>query len=95
MQFYKGILAVVLVLQACVAPAEAPRPGTPAPEVAACGAAALQGLVGQSARVLETMRFGVVTRVIRPGMAVTMDYSPGRLNIRVNGQEVITHVECG
>jgi hypothetical protein len=60
-----------------------------------CGAAALQGLVGQSAGVLEGMRFGQPVRIIRPGMVVTMDYSESRLNIEIDGAEVIVRVKCG
>jgi hypothetical protein len=41
------------------------------------------------------MRFSQQVRVIRPGQAVTMDYSPARLNIEVNGAERISRVSCG
>ena len=61
----------------------------------ACGADDLQGLVGQKASVLATMRFSQVVRVIKPGMAVTMDFSPARLNVEVDEVEVITRVSCG
>lgn len=91
----KTLLPMVLALQACVVAVEPPRDIMPKPIVTACGSTELQGLVGQSARVLETMRFGVVTRVIRPGEAVTQDYSPGRLNIAVDAREIITRVSCG
>jgi hypothetical protein len=60
-----------------------------------CGADGLQGLVGQPAAVLQTIRFGQVVRVIRPGMAVTMDYVPERLNIDIDAAEVISGVRCG
>jgi hypothetical protein len=90
------MLAVVLALQACVAPPAAPpRDFTPKPVAGDCGSAGLQGLVGQSARVLETMRFGVVTRIIRPDMPVTQDYSATRLNIRLDTQDIIKRVDCG
>jgi len=62
---------------------------------AGCGAPALQSLVGQPATVLDTMRFTQSVRVIRPGTAVTMDYQPGRLNIRVDAKGLITEVACG
>lgn len=67
----------------------------PLPIENACGAADLQGLVGQSATVLRTMRFGVQTRIIRPDEAVTMDFSPSRLNIEIDDHEVISLVSCG
>jgi hypothetical protein len=41
------------------------------------------------------MRFGTPTRIIRPGMAVTMDFAPARLNIDINAAETITRVHCG
>lgn len=86
-------LALPLALLACVEPSLPPI--DPLPAENACGADELQDLVGQSATRLETIRFGVITRIIRPGMAVTMDYSPNRLNIYIDELEVITAVRCG
>ena len=85
-------VVLVLTLSACV-----PDPQTAAlvPIAGACGADVLQGLVGQSAAVLQRMKFGQGVRIIRPGMAVTMDYSEGRLNIEIDGAEVIVGVRCG
>ena len=34
-------------------------------------------------------------RVIHPGQAVTMDYSPVRVNIHVNERNAITSITCG
>ncbi|MGL6209221.1 MAG: I78 family peptidase inhibitor [Paracoccaceae bacterium] len=72
-----------------------PEVSDPLPVAGSCGADALQGLVGQPASVLQTMKFGQLVRVIRPGQAVTMDYSEDRLNIEVDGAEVISRVSCG
>ncbi|MFN7225265.1 MAG: I78 family peptidase inhibitor [Paracoccaceae bacterium] len=81
-------LCASLLLAAC-------QPTVPeGPDLSACGADALQGLVGQSASVLQTMKFAQETRIIRPGMAVTMDYRPDRLNIEIDAKEVITRVHC-
>ena len=90
-----GVVALILCgsLVGCVPVPEAP-PALPAPVEDACGAAGLQGLVGQPARILQTMRFGVETRIIRPGMAVTMDYRPERLNIDIDANEQIIRVYC-
>lgn len=82
--------AALILLAACVDDAPVAMP-----DADACGAAALQTLVGQPASVLETMRFGVETRIIRPGMAVTMDYRADRLNIEIDAGEVIARVVCG
>jgi Peptidase inhibitor I78 family len=62
---------------------------------ATCGAADLQGLVGQDRSVLATMKFAVTTRIIEKGMAITMDYSESRLNILIGEDGTITRVSCG
>jgi Peptidase inhibitor I78 family len=79
-------LLLPLVLMGCVE-------GVPMED--ACGANALQDLVGRDAAVLQTMRFGQTVRFIRPGMAVTMDYAPERLNITIDATETIVSVTCG
>ena len=84
------VLLLPLALMACV---EVPMPAEPLET--ACGAADLQDLVGRDAAVLQTMRFGQTLRIIRPGMAVTMDYLPERLNIEIDGAETIVAVRCG
>jgi len=82
-------LAAPLALAACLA--EEPA-ATPDPDQ--CGASALQGLVGQPQAVLDTMRFAEGTRIITPGMAVTMDYRPDRLNIEIGDSGLIERVHC-
>ena len=86
--------ALLLGLAACdLALPELPLPPGPAPT--ACGAPALQGLVGQDAAVLHAMTFAVQVRIIRPGDMVTEDYSEQRLNIGVDANEKISRVYCG
>jgi len=82
-------LAVALSSAACVPVLE-----PPVATENACGAAELQGLVGQPASVLRTMKFGLDTRIIRPETVVTMDYRPDRLNIDIDAGERITRVYC-
>lgn len=92
--FRRGRMAALtlpLLLAACVV--EPVPPAEPVED--ACGAAALQGLVGQPRSVLETMRFGQTTRIIEPGMAVTMDYQAARLNIWIAESGRIERVTCG
>ena len=67
---------------------------TEGPDLGTCGADALQGMVGQPASVLQTMRFANETRIIRPDMAVTMDYRADRLNIEIDRSERISRVHC-
>ncbi len=91
-------LLLPLAFAACVESESPPDPGVidpPMPPVGACGAPQLQDLVGRPASVLETMKFGTETRIIRPGMAVTMDYREDRLNIEIDADEVISRVVCG
>ena len=61
----------------------------------ACGASELQYLIGSDKQVLETMRFSKTVRVIGPGMMVTTDYVPDRLNIEYDKKDVIIKVYCG
>lgn len=86
-------LSLPLALMACVDLAV--PPAGPFPIENACGAAELQYLVRQPAARLETMRFSGPVRIIRPGMAVTMDYLANRLNIQINIAEKIVSVSCG
>lgn len=88
------LFALPLALMACV-PEPAPPVTDPLPMADACGASGLQDLVGQSATKLEVIRFARTVRIIRPGMAVTMDYSAERLNIEINEAEIIARVSCG
>ncbi len=61
-----------------------------------CGAERLQYLVGQDEGALAAMTFEAgAVRVIRPGQAVTMDFSPSRLNLELDGSGRIQRVYCG
>lgn len=94
MRYSALLLALPVALMGCV-PEPEPPVTDPAPVEDACGASGLQELIGQSAKKLEVMRFAHPVRIIRPGMAVTMDYSAERLNIEVDAAERITRVTCG
>lgn len=94
---------LMLALAGCTAseappfepPVDPPVDPMPPPMVETCGAEGLHHLLGQPEAVLATMRFAQVVRVIRPGMAVTMDYSPDRLNIEIDEAGRISRVSCG
>ena len=79
----------LLVLAACAEPI----PDEPAAD--ACGAASLQRLVGQDMSALAAMTFPDTTRFISPGDAVTMDFSPTRLNFDLDEDGTILRVWCG
>lgn len=86
------LLCAPLLLSACVME---PVPMPPPDNQASCGADRLQYLVGRPGVVLDGMRFSQDVRVIQHGMAVTMDYSPYRLNFWLDRRDVIERVTCG
>ncbi|MBB5516792.1 hypothetical protein FHS89_002834 [Rubricella aquisinus] len=63
-------------------------------EQSACGAADYAGLIGSNIAAV-TLPATLNTRIIGPGMAVTMDYVPTRLNIETDGNGVIIRLYCG
>jgi hypothetical protein len=74
----------------------------PSPEdVAAgttCGAFGFQVAVGLPVSFFEAMaqdRTDLVTRIIRPGEPVTMDFSPARMNVVLDAQDRVSQVYCG
>lgn len=86
------LLCAPLLLSACVME---PVPMPPDNNLSSCGADDLQYLVGRPGVVLDGMRFSQDVRVIQYGMAVTMDYSPYRLNFWLDRRDVIERVVCG
>ncbi len=101
---FTSILTAVLIIGGLliiwnavnVAPATADAAGAPLPGVAAqaCDFAALVGKPVDEAMpaVLETSR---PYRVLTPGSVATMDYSPARINIITDEQDVVKEVTCG
>lgn len=80
-----GLLTAVL-------PAPMPLPPS-GPD--ACGASGMQDLVGRNRSVLAAMTLPAGSRVIEPGMPVTEDYSPQRLNLDLDAGGRIVRVWCG
>ncbi len=88
-------MSAALLLTACKpAPADLVMTNS-IPVADACGAADLQTLVGKSQTVLRSQRFGPSVRIIKPGIAVTMDYRTDRMNIEINTGGKIARVYCG
>lgn len=65
------------------------------PDRNACGAGGMQGLVGQSRAVLAAMTLPSGTRIIEPGMAITEDYRPERMNVEIGEDGRIARIWCG
>lgn len=85
------LTAVLASLSACQ---QEPAPPATLP-AESCGAGDLQHLVGQPEAAAAGVSAPAAVRVIRPGMAVTMDYSPSRLNIEIGADGRIVRVTCG
>ena len=73
-------------------------PAAPASE-SDCGASQLGDYVGIAATDdviarLHEWHGGKPMRVVRPGMAVTMDYSPDRLNVMLDDAGIILRFTC-
>ncbi len=60
-----------------------------------CGATAHQSLVGTSAGALDPGALPAGTRVIFPGMPVTMDFRAERMNVEVGSGDRVARVFCG
>lgn len=65
-----------------------------------CDAGKVQSFIGKDATadIAETARKSAgaeLVRWLRPGMAVTMEYRMGRLNITIDDQNLITSINCG
>jgi Peptidase inhibitor I78 family len=98
------ILLALAPLTACVAPV-AERETTnsiPAKEAGGfeCDAASVQYALGQKTSVALAQKLlkeagATILRWIPPRSAVTMDYSPVRLNIGYNDDMVIDRITCG
>ncbi len=92
-------IGLMLALPACAG--TPPRHSDPMPPSRmTCNADAAQWAVGQQATtdVIERVRsdsHSRVVRVLHPGQMVTMEFSPERVDIRVDEQDAILAVTCG
>lgn len=92
------ISAIIMTtgLLACTQPEPVEIPIGTLPSDSACGADSLQQLVGQDAGVLAAMTFDAAsTRFFATGDALTMDFSPTRLNVEFGPDGKIVRVFCG
>ncbi len=54
-----------------------------------------EALVGRRAESVPFDDFPFPVRVVAPGMAMTMDYSPARLTVETDAEGIITRFSCG
>jgi Peptidase inhibitor I78 family len=82
-------LSALGLTTACVPNAQSDQPPV------ACGASALAAFVGQPVAALQAAGLSIGARVIRPGDAITEDYSDTRLNVDLDAADTITRIWCG
>ncbi len=98
-RFTPALAAIVAVpLAACAQ--MPPVDETPVMGAGQCDASKLGDLIGKtatSAVVADAQQRSMsrTVRVIKPGVAVTMDYRTDRLNIDVTDRNVVTATRCG
>jgi Peptidase inhibitor I78 family len=84
----------LLALSACV-PATAADDRTGGPPDDTCGASSFSYLVGQDIAPVLAMTLTQPIRILRPGDAMTMDFSAERLNFNLDGNDRVVSVTCG
>jgi hypothetical protein len=87
-------LGAFLFLVACMPEDPATDP-VALPSEDACGAAALQSLVGQPIADQDFSGIGAARRIMADGSPMTMDYRADRLNVTHDAQGRITRIWCG
>lgn len=61
----------------------------------ACGASEYAHLVGSAGDKVNASMFPAGSRVLRPGMVMTMDYRRERLNVVIDDDGKVDRVYCG
>ena len=86
------IFPLIFLVSAC----QMGKPPAPGPDdlIPRCGKDRLLGLIGQDAAILREVELPATTRVVQPGMALTQDYRPDRLNISIDEDGKIDRVWC-
>ena len=86
-------LMILLMLAGCTEAVTEVETGDATEE--SCGLAEAESLVGQGVSAVTIPTRETPVRVIGPGMAVTMDFNPSRLNIEYDESGTITRAWCG
>ncbi|MEI2432517.1 I78 family peptidase inhibitor [Lysobacter yananisis] len=86
--------------QTPVEPATPAQPTPPPPRPSCNAEAAKAGAIGKTADAATVERAraaagGRTVRVLKPGQAITKEYLDGRVNVRVDANNVVVDVGCG
>ncbi|MBL8543179.1 MAG: hypothetical protein JNJ63_05175 [Hyphomonadaceae bacterium] len=89
-------ILVLALLGGCTTSPPAAAPQTPDEATAqdSCGAARFRHLMGAPADQIDRAALPPRTRIITPGMMVTQDFSPQRLNIFVGVDGKVGSLRC-
>lgn len=90
----KKLLPSLLILAACGAQNPDLRDPSEFDGRLTCGAENFQGLLGRPESVLASVDLPPATRVLRPGDIITLDFSPDRLTIDIDGNGRIASATC-
>ncbi len=82
--------AALIALSACT-----PLPPVDDGSADTCGAGSWQDFLGAGIAEAQASGLPAAARIIRPGQAVTMDFSPARLNLLLDGNDRIVRAYCG
>ena len=88
-------LVCCLAIAGCSTVLEPPMPAVPSAEEDTCNGSQYANLVGQPESALERVLILREVRIIRPGMMVTMDHRPTRLNFVIGESRNIERIYCG
>ena len=88
------LAATLMVLSGCAAGVPALPPGS-ATGLESCGGTPIALLTGQPVSALPLTGDWGTLRVIRPGDAVTEDFSLQRLNVYLDAHDRIDRLSCG
>lgn len=83
---FLAVVGASALLAGCVAAA---------PTQPDCDASGLQSYVGEPRSVLAAMTLPAPVRIIEPGMVVTMEFNPKRLNFVIGEDGRIERIYCG
>ncbi len=65
------------------------------PIIATCDVDQLTQFVGMAKGELDSVTLAVPVRWLPPGSAMTMDFSPDRINFELDGDDIILRAYCG
>lgn len=85
------LITAVAALTACTPRLQDPSEFDGEPR---CGAENFQFLLGKRETALEGVDLPPASRVLRPGDVITLDFSPDRLTIDIDGLGLISSVTC-